>query len=243
MKTKASFRYMMHDFFNGMLIFYVIFFAIYIFTIILVATSGGKGSINSIDFATVIFMFVGGLNSFKECFGMLLQNGTSRKTMFASRVMSFSAIAGLMSVSNLLFSSLFSLLPKNLSIETGQTMLVKIYGSFGSADIILSLLLSFSLFLFFLLLGYCITTLFYRIGRIGKVLVGAGVPVLLTVVLPVVDTMFFSNNISIAMFRFFSFAFGLSTCQPLRAVASFLIGSGIFALCGWLLTRKATVRH
>ena len=35
----------------------------------------------------MVFLFIAGLNSFKENFGMLLQNGVSRRTMFTGRLL------------------------------------------------------------------------------------------------------------------------------------------------------------
>ena len=238
MKVKASFRYMVQDTLGGVAWFYGIFLALYLVTFILVATKGGNGSFNGAEIASAIFLFVMGLNSFKEYFGMLLQNGVSRKTMFVARLLAFGATSLLMAVLNLLFLAVLPLLP---SIN-GFSLFNLVYNVSGPSAVVLGLLFNFALYLLFLLVGFCLTTLFYRLNKVGKVAVGAGVPVLLTIVLPAIDTLLFKNAIGHFVGRSLVAALGLKTNQPLVAVLSFLVLSAIFGLFSWLLVRRAIVR-
>lgn len=239
MKVKASFRYMVQDTLGSVAWFYGIFLALYLLTFILVATKGGSGAFNGAEIASAIFLFVMGLNSFKEYFGMLLQNGVSRKTMFAARLLAFGAISLLMAVLNLLFLAVLPLLP---SIDKGFSLFSLAYNVSGPSGVVLGLLFNFALHLLFLLVGFCLTTLFYRLNKAGKVAVGAGVPVLLTIVLPAIDTLLFKNAVGRFVGRSLVAALGLKTNQPLVAVLSFLVLSAVFGLFSWLLVRRAIVR-
>lgn len=247
MNIKTTSRYLMRDMLTSVAWFYGIMLAIYIIGYIAIAVAGANGSINGMEFASIIFLFVLGLNSFRENFGMLLQNGVSRKTMFVCRMLTFGAVALVMTAANLVLSAIVSLLPLG-----GTTIQFSLFGTayfFGSsgvagvAGVLLNLLFNFALMLMVLTLGYCITTLFYRLSPIGKAIVATSVPIGLTIVLPLVDKYFFGNNISRALGRFAAFALGLNGGRPWMPAVTFLVSSAVFAFFGWLLTRRAMVKR
>lgn len=59
---------------------------------------GLQGTTNGLEVSAFIFLFVIGLNTFKENFGMFLQNGVSRKTIFAGKLLSTCAVCAIMAV-------------------------------------------------------------------------------------------------------------------------------------------------
>lgn len=247
MNIKTTSRYLMRDMLTSVVWFYGIMLAIYILGYLAIAIGGINGSISGMEFASIIFLFVLGLNSFRENFGMLLQNGVSRKTMFVCRMLTFGAVALLVAVINLALGAIIGALPaSNAQLELsffGTSFYFSAYGVSGAAGTLLSLLFSFSLLFMVLTLGYCITTLFYRLSPIGKAILATSVPIGLSIVLPLVDHYFFGDNISRIIGRFIVFAFGLNGGSPWMPVITFFMASALFAFFGWLLTRRATVKR
>ena len=153
----------------------------------------GEGKVSSVNGASVIFLFVCGLNAFKEDFCFFLQNGVSRKTQFSATCIAFLPVALLMAVVDSLMTALFS------TLFSYEGILGLIYGramETGFTGFLLQIGWLFCLYLFALLLGYLITTLYYRMDSKRKVLVSVSVPVLLVLVLPLIDTELFQGRIS-----------------------------------------------
>ena len=72
----------------------IIYYCIFVCVIIgLIAVSGGRSSMSGVEFSTVIFIFVCGLNSFKSNFYFAKSNGISRKTFIKGLLISIIPIA------------------------------------------------------------------------------------------------------------------------------------------------------
>src|SRR5665647_391197 len=112
MKGKSSIKYQLSEMKSPVAIFYFIMFCILVLgftfkTIGVVSINGSSVFSNSslsgpgftgMEAVSAIFLFVCGLNSFKEFFRMLTQNGLSRKTIFAGRIITFLALCAGMAV-------------------------------------------------------------------------------------------------------------------------------------------------
>ncbi len=172
MKLRAAYRYQIHDLKFSILIYYCVIVGLFI----LVAASAlafiGNGNVSvnangSIGGATFIFLFVLGLNSFKENFLFSLQNSVSRKTLFSSRLAVFATLAVFMNIVDLVLGYVLALAA---SLRVGINVA-------GYAPSFVGLLSSMFFAFTILMLGYFLTILFFRLNKLGKVLVGAGVPV------------------------------------------------------------------
>ena len=83
MKRKAAVRYLLHSYRNPLLIFYGIILLVSLLVCTLMEVQvAGEGKVSSVNGASVIFLFVCGLNAFKEDFCFFLQNGVSRNAVF-----------------------------------------------------------------------------------------------------------------------------------------------------------------
>jgi hypothetical protein len=88
-----------------------------------------------------------------------------------------------------------------------------------------------------IMVGYMIRIIFYRLNRLGKIFVGAGLPVLLFFVIPMLDYILFNGTITT------TFATLLYTLlsTPLRAFGTILIAFAVCAGISYLLMRRAVV--
>lgn len=115
MKIKQTYKYMMLDLKNTIINYYIAIVAIYLLTVLLevIFSGGGETSMN-IDGATVIFLFIVGLCSFKDNYLMLAQNGISRRTMFVCRMLTAASIAAITMAADQLFIGLAQLATRSM---------------------------------------------------------------------------------------------------------------------------------
>ena len=84
MNLKSAIKYQLYNVKKAVMIFY---FVIYV---LIILSSTHFVRISGLEFATIIFIFIVGLNWFKESFKILIQNGVSRLTQY--KAMTISAV-------------------------------------------------------------------------------------------------------------------------------------------------------
>lgn len=256
MKIKTSFRYQFADYKKGIIIYYLIMTVIMIASVVgAVSISNMRegnyemGTINGFSAATAIFALVCGLNAFKENFGFHLQNGASRRTLFAGRLVNTVATALIMAVLDFVLQ-LLTLGANQLigNVFKSSTILDMILAFTPQVQMgfwesqLMAVLFSFVLFLGLSGLGYFLTIVFYRMNKLGKILVGAGIPVLLWIILPLVDLWFAGMSITSAIFQGILYLMGILTGNLLLPLLTF---TGMFVVTSglaWLFIRKITVK-
>lgn len=255
MNIKAAYRYQIDDNKFSTIIYYLIIVCIYVFlyssmAITLNANDSTTitGQFSGIELATAIFAFVAGLNSFKEIFRMLMQNGISRKTLFISRCYTVITYAAIMAVSDKLLYIIF----KGLSLTTdGSLEYLSLYELIYCSkptqlnDLgfhIMSLLFQFTLYLAAMAVGYLIRLIEYRLNRLGRIALNVSVPVLLVLVLPIFDSSVTNGRIFTTLGNVFQFCYGFTTknslCGALTQALMFLA----FSFFSWLLIRRAPIK-
>lgn len=250
MTFQAAYRYQLADSKKAVPYFYGIIFLLFL-TLTVGITSVGISSdatvVSGMDTITPVFLFVAGLNSFKESFLMMLQNGVSRKTMFCSKLLAALTIAGAMAAIDNLILLAGGAFSKNFENVSFLSVYEPLYLDVGAQQS--PLLLHLHIYLYDVLLYFClfcagllITMLFYRLNKMGKVAVGAGVPVFLTFIYPIVDTFLFRGKISAAILRLFDVAFGITTRNPYAAMLSLAVCIAATSALGWLLARRAVMK-
>lgn len=250
MKFKTSLKYYLSDVSKALIIYYIVIYALLLIMGIsqILFNPQGTGVIGGFEMASIIFIFVAGLNSFKSNFKMLLANGVSRVTMFKSTVVGILPMAGILalvdSINGVVLSSLLRF----------QTMFGQMYGAryaampatFGTQ---VQASLEGFLWMFFAyaavaMLGFFITTLYYRMNKAFKLIVSIGVPVLIFVVLPYVDATLFHGTIFAGIREFIAFTLGFrSGCVPYIAMAS---NGVVFVTLGalqYLAMRRAQIKE
>jgi hypothetical protein len=208
-----------------------------------------NGQFNGLEFATMIYIFIAGCNSFKEEFGMLMQNGVSRKTLFAGRLLTSLSVAfGMAVIDKLIYficKAAVTLTNDRLSFSSFFEMLYY-NGKTGTDSFniqILSFLFNIIIYLFATALGYIITTIYYRLGKNGKVALSVSIPVGLFVILPSFDYSVTNGKIFSSIFRALDSAFGVSAQKPVNGIITCILGFMLLSALGWLLIRRAYVKE
>lgn len=244
MKIKQVCNYQLYDAHKAVLVFYGVVCSIVIFSSILFAIDANSGSTGGMETATIVFLFIAGLNSFKGPFRFLLANGVSRKSQFWGFVASVPVMAGAMAVIDALLNLLFSLFidyeslfyqlySRRYNLPMGGTWVV---------FVLEKLLWSLFAYSAVMMLGFLITLLYYRMSKLPKILVSVFVPVTLVVILPYIDFRFTSGKIFKMIFDFIVAAFGLAgTVNPYIPMFTCTASFAIMALLSWLLMRRAVV--
>ncbi len=248
MNILASYRYQLADHKKAILIFYLVIVLLICVTSVSATIAfqhtNVQGTISSGgELATLIFLFVIGLCSFKETFLFSVQNGISRKTIFAAKLLTMVSVAAIMSVVD---TALFVVL-KGIQAATHSSIRIdRTYTLFFDAQqdgiVVLqikSTLLEMLMALAVMAIGYFITILFYRLNKAGKIAVAVGVPVLLTLGLPSLD--YVTNGAVTRFSTLLSHAFNAFSTPPRMCVSCFVIFAAASGL-SFLLMRRAVVR-
>lgn len=248
MNVSLSVKYHLQEYKKALLIFYVFYGSIFILQL----TTGTPTlvindieiSSSGLEVASMIFMFVAGLNSFRVPFLFFLVNGVSRKTMFKSTVISLIVVSGLMALVDTLSGLVFH------RLADYKTIFELMYGSRYGIDAFefnLQFILErfawlYSLYVLASMVGYFVTVLYYRMDLVWKYIVSIGVPVLFIFGLPIVDSAT-GGRMSIFFAEMFLKSMGLwNDHNPYPAMLSFICGTVIYAVLGYMLTRKAVIK-
>lgn len=232
---------------RALFIFYGIIYVIYAMAVVAtltISSISGPVSMSGIEFASMIFIFILGLSSFSESFGMFLQNGMSRRTLFISTAYSFVIVAAIMaavdSINGLLANFAFKY--QGMFLQTYHPR----YGeTAGSALQVFEGLLWY-LFLYSLLamIGLFIGTLYYRMDKRQKILVSVGVPTLALVFLPLFNRIVTNGALFSAIGNFLYFVQGFeSGHNPYYAMTTYILSFAFFGCLSFLLMRRAVVRN
>lgn len=246
MKFKAALKYQLSDMKRPLIIFYIVIYCIISLMLVQQASMKNIGEFSSsgIEMASVIFLFVAGLNSFKVTFHLFLANGISRKTMFKSYITSLLPIVAGMAIidtlNGLLLSSPGHYRPMFYAMYQPHYGAVR---SMTAGMYLDGFIWMFFLYAFATMAGFFLTTLFYRMNKALKLLVSIGVPVFFFIVLPYIDTTLFMGKIYNAIWYIFRLAGGfLNGHNPYIAVLSCAISFALFGGLSFLAMRKATVK-
>lgn len=249
MKLKAALKYQIHEFIRPLIIFYIVVYALLIYMGIQQAIMAERGltvEFSGLEMASGIFIFIVGLNSFKTTFQLFLANGVSRKTMFKSYLGAVAPLAALMalvdSINSLVLSSVgnfHSMFYQVYSVRYGE---ISTFGAkmqvFWEGFVWMTLL-----YVMIAMTGFFLTTIYYRMGKSLKLIVSVGVPVLLVIILPYIDSNILDGAISKAMDHFFRIVWGMNDRNPYIAVLTCFVTFAVFSGFSFLTMRRATVKE
>jgi hypothetical protein len=229
-------------------IYYAIFIAVIIILIFLNADSG-KISSSGLEMASVIFLFIAGLNSFKTNFKFSQANQTSRKTFFKGIIIAVFPITFAMSLLDIIINRVYNIFipsPTNFDMIYGSLRDAGIRNSSGFAwtqandfyTLFGTIIWQFVVYSFAFFLGLLITLVYYRSSKPVKVVVSIAPVVLLVLLLNVLPESF-RNTVGV----FVSSAFGWQTRNPYMAVFNFGVLGVILTGFIYLLMRRAVARE
>lgn len=245
MKTRQGLQYYIRTSIHSVVTFYLAVVSMILLGVVLNRIFNRLFvTIDGLIMSTMIFLFVVGLNCFKSEFGLFLQNGASRRTLICSFVLMALIFAFGMSLIDMIYS---------WALDSNGFQTLTLYRSMyqrglGSNLSVMSLLFGGLVNLFFLALGFLVTTLYYRMNKGMKILISVGVPGLLFVVLPILDMAFPLMQLGGRLLKAFielmglHGAFGLGANIPWRGMATLTVGSALLLGCSWLMVRRATLK-
>lgn len=254
MKRHAIYKYQLADHRNAVLIFSAVILAVMALVPMQITfssailTTNESSQIAGLDMAPAVFLFVCGLNAFKENFLFALQNGISRKSLFVNRLYVTVTLAVLMTLFSLLLLILGKAIESPASGIAYSSLLSLIYQSTGTApfsglfEYLINFLFLTVLFIAAQALGYLITITFYRMDKKQKISYIVGFYIIAFVVLPLID-MFISGQISTILLKFLDMSMGISAHNPFIGMFSLLIFSMIATGLTWVLIRKTGIKN
>lgn len=238
---RTAINYQLTGIKRPLMIFYIVIYSIYLLTIILVNIplyGENVSFMGGMENSSMIFIFILGLNLFKESFYMFLQNSRSRKQLFVSTIATITVTAGAMS----LIDNVNALIAS--SISPYQSAFLQYYGTSvsGSAWVFTSFLWSTAIYAALGMIGYFITLGYYHMNKLAKILVSVGVPVFFFMILPIIDSIFTNGAIYRAIGKFILLIIGYHN-GPYAVVLSCVTAFVLFGGLCWLMVRRATAKE
>lgn len=237
MKLHTTIKYQISETIKPILVFY----AILMTALFLPTLWRGSIEFSGTELATVIFIFVIGLNSFRTNFLFAQANGVSRKTQFKAFVLSILAVSMFMSLVDIVYMNTFASVLPSISLfsmiyETDYILSLPVI-----ALLAINLIWNFTLYAMFAMLGYCVNLIYYRSGLLMKLVVSILPAIFVFVFIPYLA---FANPIFFQAIREFgAFTFGLTNNpNPVNSMLTFGLLFLIFSLGSFLLIRRAPIK-
>ena len=241
---KLAAKYYLQSLQNSFLIALgVILSIIFSFGIIFRFASNGavvEYTISGFEITFIIFTLVSGLVSFRESFRFFQQNGTSRKSQFMGWALSLLALSAAEGVTAVLCGKILE------PFFNYRGFFTQLYGTSNGSFILLvqEFLWVCMICLFLGWLGFAIAILYYRLSKIGKILVSILVPGSLLILLPIADQHFLRGGYSWLLKQLAMLMTGYlpGGIYPMVPVISALVGSAVLVFLSWLMMRRAEVQ-
>ena len=247
MKLKSIIKYNLSSLKNSIIIYYAIFITICVALILLSRT--GNVSSSGTEISSAIFIFVAGLNLFKENFYFMKSNNVSRRDFIYGTALSMIPVVVVMSIIDIIINRIY-----NIFIKC-PTIYDMTYTSLGSGqwysstnwiqsnsigNILNSIIFQASLCLAAISLGFLITIIYYKCNSFMKVVVSV-VPIAFFMLVGIISTSY--PNIIENINKFIQTIFGLNTRNSYAAVLTFIVSYIIFIGISRFLTRKAIIKQ
>jgi hypothetical protein len=248
MKLKSIVKYNLNSLKNSIAIYYAIFIIVCAFLILISRSSKGASS-SGLEISSAIFIFIAGLNSFKENFYFMKNNNVSRKRFLYGTALSIIPIALFMSIIDIIINRIYNIFMK---CPTIYDMLYTDIGSGewyhsinwvqsnGIGTLFNTFVFQATAYLTFFALGFLITIIYYKCNSFMKIVVSV-VPVALFMLLDVIGTVY--PNLSDKINNFISTIFGWNTRNSYAAILTFIVLYMILIGVSRLLTRKSIVKQ
>lgn len=247
MKIKSIIKYNISSLKNSIAIYYTIFITVCLASVFL--SRNANISSSGIEISSGIFLFVAGLNLFKENFYFMKSNNVSRKDFIYGTALSMIPVVLFMSIIDIIINRIYNIFmkcPTIYDMAYGNIGNGKWYHSFDwvQSNSIITLFNTFvlqaTICLAAISLGFLITIIYYKCNKFMKVVVSI-VPVAIIILLNVLVTV--NPNINSSMGKVIATIFGLNIQNSYVAVLTFIISFIIFIAISRLLTRKAIIKQ
>lgn len=250
MKLKSIVKYNLNSLKNSIGIFYVIFIAVCVL-LIAIADSSGSTVISSagIEMSSAIFLFVVGLNSFKENLYFMKSNNVPRKDFLYGTAISMIPVVLFMSFIDIVINRIYNIFiksPTNYEMiytnlkNSNQWSVVTWVQSNSIETLVNTFIFQAAVYLAFFALGFLITIIYYKCNSYMKAVVSVA-PVVLVMILNAIGGVYPSFIRSIG--KFMETIFGWNTKNSYMAVLTSIVLYIILIGLSRLLTRKAVIKQ
>ncbi|VYU55139.1 hypothetical protein [Clostridium tertium] len=247
MKIKSVLKYNISNMIKSLGAFYAIFIFICVALTLIMRSSGGNFVSSGLELSSAIFIFVVGLNSFKENFYFMKSNNVSRKDFIYGTAASIIPIAFIMSFIDVIINRIYNVFvscPTNYDMIYGNMRDIIYNNVFWKQSNSFETLINTFLFqgvvyAFAFAIGFVITILYYKSNSLTKVIISV-VPVAFIIFSNLIIEIypsFFNGAI-----KFIQFIFGWNTLNPYAGILTFIILYIILVIISRLLTRKAVLK-
>ncbi|MCW6111011.1 hypothetical protein [Clostridium sporogenes] len=241
-KSNKICKYQLKTSIKPILIYYSILIGFLLLILIEKFTSQNSNIQSSgIEMSTAIFIFIMALNSFKSSFYFSQGNNVSRNSFILGTIKSGVIISSALALIDIIINriyNLFIICPTNFDMIYRNSS----YGVNSSWQVILNhsvvnsletYLWNLAVYIFLFMLGLLITIVYFRLNKLGQVVVSI-IPVLLIVIVSN-----FYIYIPTEVWSFIGNAFGANTKNPYMAILTFIILSILEIAVQYLLIKKA----
>ncbi|ABX40574.1 hypothetical protein [Lachnoclostridium phytofermentans] len=243
MKLGRAFKFQMKEIIKSIATFYGFLF-LFLFLFITISNNSGdrNGSIGGFELFTMVMIFITMLNIIRSDFHLFLQHGYSRKTLFLSTILCIITTSSVVALMESILFKIFS------HFVTYNGMYIQGYGAAYLSDVGVKGMVDEYFWKFFLYIlagaiGIFISLLYYRMNKLQKMIVSAGVPALLFVIYPISDEFLFDgalSKISAKIMNFYTgYAFG---SEPYVNVLCNIALFALFGAFSFLLLRRCNYK-
>ena len=245
MHLKPILRYQLRDYLtSGAVLFLVnvLLFSAAFVGLISFGPSDSEISITSYGFTCAIFLFVFGIVVPRQSMRIGVQLGVCRRTTFLGSLLSTAIAALALAAAGELLLTLLQVMTAslpNLYVGDLYAMLYQDMAALTPGQHLISLLFSACLMLCCWTAGCFFTFLFWRLNKIGCVIAGISIPVVLN---GVPFLLYYFRQPLTPLVSFLNLLATRAAASPWFAMGLFLVVGGIIALICWLLIRNANIR-
>lgn len=223
-------------------VFYLILLVVLTGLFSISAFSNGNSSTSGLEIASMIFIFVCGLNSFKENFYFAQSNNISRKSFLGGIILSIFPVAIIMAIIDFIINRIMNLFMSTPSLyDIGYTVL-RTFDNWSLRNewvqsnsiltIINTILLAFVIYCFAYILGLVINMIYFRCNTIMKIAVSViGGSLLMTILS------------DIYFFKGLALIFGINTQNVYMGVLVSIVIFIILAGVSYLIIKEATIKE
>lgn len=242
MNRLSVYKYQLHEYKASLIAFFAILLCLMIILGVMLAAvvPGTPANFSGFEFSAFVFLFVVGIVTFKDPFFMMIQNGVTRKTLFTGELAAMGTIAIIATLYNKILLVIFSLFTTGIaSMDTVYNELFYQGENTNTLSMFIgSIFLEICISLLAIMGGYMIRIIFYRLNRFGKILVGAGLPILFFFAIPILDYTLLNGAITKTFSAFLYIIFE----STVRTFATLLIAFALCSCISYLLMRRATIK-
>lgn len=227
-----------------------------ILVVIITFLSAGSATFTGIEFSTVIFLFIAGLNSFKSQFMMTQANNISRKTFLKGSFFGMVAITLGMSIVDLIINRVFNI------FERCPTFFDMIYGNYRDLSLMAdinstwiqandfktllgTIIWQFAVYSVIYILGFLISLSYYKSNPFMKFFI-SGFSVVFFVVFMASSSILnkiILNNFGINIGQFLASILGWQSRNPYIAVFSLAVIGSLLSTVIYFFMKKTVVKE